>query len=375
MTTPRVRRSTALKVEKAGAKTVPDTDAGTVWREALSLAADAAAAELSEARDGGWPVTELRAGASLLCAAAEQQLHESESRVRVAVSPALPAKRLLAGMRRTLLKQARNGSLDPSAAVALLDAIETLNAQLEDDAGHRFASRLGGTGGLELIVDVAHDMRSPLGSILFLAEQIRRGHSGTLTPVQERQLGLIYGAALGLSTMASDVIDLARGGEKLVQESPIAFSVASVFQQVQDIVRPMAEERGLQLRFDVTVTDARIGHGRAIHRVLLNLVTNAVKFTSAGEVAVLASAVSPTRVRFEVRDTGRGIPEAVLGTLFDAFRRRLKPGQYVFSSAGLGLSICQNLVRAMDGELLVDSVIDVGSAFQFELELPRHTPF
>ena len=374
MTTPRrPPRSAVLTLgTKEGSAAA---DRGAVWRDALSLSADAAAAELSEARDGGWPVAELRAGASMLCAAAEQLLHGSDGSMRLSVSPALPAKRLLAGMRRSLLRQSRAGALASDATVAVLDALESLNAQLEDDAGHRFASRLGGMGGLELIVDVAHDMRSPLGSILFLAEQIRRGHSGTLTSMQERQLGLIYGAALGLSTMASDVIDLARGGEKLVQQAPLAFSMQSVFQQVHDIVRPMAEERGLALRFESGVTDARVGHAQAIQRVLLNLVTNAVKFTSAGEVAVLATSTSATRVRFEVRDTGRGIPEAVLGTLFDAFRRRLKPGQYVFSSAGLGLSICQNLVRAMEGELLVESVVDVGSAFQFELELPRHTHF
>ncbi|MBC7842770.1 MAG: HAMP domain-containing histidine kinase [Gemmatimonadaceae bacterium] len=374
MTPSRSRRGSSLRVEQ-GSSTTPPTDDGALVRLALSQAADAASTELSDARDGGWPVMELRAGASLICAAAEQQLHATDVAPRIHFPPALPAKRLLSGMRRSLLAQSRAGALSAEAAVAALDALESLNAQLEDDAGHRFASRLGGMGGLELIVDVAHDMRSPLGSILFLAEQIRRGHSGIVSPIQERQLGLIYGAALGLSTMASDVIDLARGGETLVQQEPRPFSLLSVFQQVHDIVRPMAEERGLVLRFDSTLSDARIGHGQAVQRVLLNLVTNAVKFTSVGEVAVTATAMTATRVRFEVRDTGRGIPEAVLGTLFDAFRRRLKPGQYIFSSAGLGLSICQNLVRAMNSELLVDSVIDVGSAFQFELELPRHAPF
>ena len=374
MKPPRARRSSALRVESGGA-TTPPTDGGAVYRVALSLAADAASAELSEARDGGWPVTELRAGASLLCAAAEQELHRTDATTRVSFPPALPAKRLLAGMRRSLLVQSLSGAVSAEAAVAMLHALESLNAQLEDDAGHRFASRIGGMGGLELIVDVAHDMRSPLGSILFLAEQIRRGHSGVVTPMQERQLGLIYGAALGLSTMASDVIDLARGGETLVQQEPRPFSVLSVFQQVQDIVQPIAEERGLALRFESGITDARVGHGKAVQRVLLNLVTNAVKFTTSGEVAVCALALSPTRVRFEVRDTGRGIPEALMGTLFDAFRRRLKPGQYVFSSAGLGLSICQSLVRAMGSELLVERSGADGSVFQFELELPRHSPF
>ncbi len=366
----RVRRSTTLRVEK-GQSSTPPTDGGVAWRSALSVAADVSSAELADARDGGWPVTELRAGASLLCAAAEQVLHSTTPLSRIGFPPALPAKRLIAGMRRSLLSQARAAAITPVQAVELLEALESISAELDDDAAHRFASRLGGLGGLELLVDVAHDMRSPLGSILFLAEQIRRGHSGDVTPMQERQLGLIYGAALGLSGLASDVIDLARGGERLVQVMPVPMSVASVLQAVQDIVRPMAEERGLVLRFETDVTEARMGHAQAVHRVLLNLVTNAVKFTSSGEVAVRATVVSPTHVMFEVRDTGRGIPEAVLGTLFDAFRRRLKPGQYIFSSAGLGLSICQNLVRAMNSELLVESVAGSGSVFRFEVEMPR----
>jgi signal transduction histidine kinase len=373
MSASRSRRSAVLRVERGSptdaATITSPIDTGAVWRDALSQAADVAAAELAAARDGGWPVAELRAGASLLCATAETALHGQPVR-RVAFPPSLPAKRLISGMRRALLSQAREGVLPASDAVRLLDAIESIGVALDDDAAQRFTSRLAGLGGLELIVDVAHDMRSPLGSILFLAEQIRRGQSGAVSEMQERQLGLIYGAALGLSTMASDVIDLARGGEKLVQQAPIAFSLLSVCQQVHEIVRPMAEERGLSMRVSTEIVDARIGHGKAIQRVLLNLVTNAIKFTSQGEVAILATAVSPTRVRFEVRDTGRGIPEAVLGTLFDAFRRRLKPGEYIFSSAGLGLSICQNLVRAMGGELLVESVADTGSCFEFELDLP-----
>ena len=374
MTGSRTRRASMLRVEPSGTLRAASSP-GTIWRQALSEAADAAAEELSQARDGGWPVAELRVGASLLCAAAEQRLHDAEGRVpRISLPPALPAKRMLAGMRRALLSQARRNTLDSVHAVQLLDALEVIAAELDEDAGHRFASRLGGMGGLELIVDVAHDMRSPLGSILFLAEQIRRGQSGTVTPVQERQLGLIYGAALGLSNMASDVMDLARGGEKLVEDTPRPFLLQSVFQQVHDLVRPMAEERGLLLRFESNVTEARVGHGRAVQRVLLNLVTNALKFTSEGEVAVIVNAIGASQVRFMVRDTGRGIPEAVLGTLFDAFRRRLKPGQYVFSSAGLGLSICQKLVEAMRGELVVESIPDVGSVFQFELELVRHSP-
>ena len=365
---PSTRRS-RLRLETGE---IPAIDTGAGWRQALAIASDAAAAELSEAADGGWPRAELRAGASLVAAAAEQLLHGIAGSPRCAFAPALPSSRLIGVMRRSLLAQVGEGQLPAADAVRILAALETLATSLERDAAQRFASKLNGMDGLSLIVDVAHDMRSPLGSILFLAEQIRGGSSGQVTAVQERQLGLIYGAALGLSTMASDVMDLARGGEKLVQHEPLPFALLGVFQQVHDLVRPMAEERGLELRFETTVVEARMGHAQAVHRVLLNLVTNAVKFTSVGEVVVSAVALSGSRVRFAVRDTGRGIPESVMGTLFDAFRRRLKPGEYIFSSAGLGLSICQNLVRAMGSELLAANLPAGGSVFEFTLDFPQH---
>ena len=99
-----------------------------------------------------------------------------------------------------------------------------------DDVAERFAAHLAGRDAMQLIVEVAHDMRSPLGSILFLAERLRSMQSGPLTPVQERQIGLIYSAAFGLSALAGDVIELARGGAGLVHQQPIPFSVADLMQ-------------------------------------------------------------------------------------------------------------------------------------------------
>src|SRR4029078_10289607 len=87
-----------------------------------------------------------------------------------------------------------------------------------------FADRLTGPDGLELVVELAHDLRSPLTSILFLGETMKRGRSGPVTPRQERQLGLIYSAAFGLSSVASDVIELARGGDRLGDPAPLSLS-------------------------------------------------------------------------------------------------------------------------------------------------------
>jgi signal transduction histidine kinase len=259
---------------------------------------------------------------------------------------------------------------ESAEAVRVLRAIERVQGALDRDSAQRFANKLSGPDGLEMVVEVAHDLRSPLASVLFLAETLRKGQSGAINPIQERQLGLVYSAAFGLSALASDVIELVRGGERLMDLHPVPFSVAETLQSVRDIVLPIAEEKGLTVKVIRPDSDSRVGHPAALSRVLLNLTTNALKFTSEGHVEVTCRAVTKSRIEFSVRDTGRGIPAEVLPTLFDAFRRRVKPGQFTFSSAGLGLSICRKLVSRMGGDLGVDTAPGQGTRFHFELELP-----
>ncbi|MEP6574652.1 MAG: HAMP domain-containing sensor histidine kinase, partial [Gemmatimonadota bacterium] len=220
--------------------------------------------------------------------------------------------------------------------IRLLNGLEAVHREVEPDWAQHFADRLSGPDGMELVVEVAHDLRSPLTSILFLAETLQRGRSGPINGVQERQLGLIYSAAFGLSSLASDVIELARGGDRLVDLDPIPFSVTDILESVRDIVQPIAEEKGLTVRLNTPEVDFRIGHPVALSRVLLNLTTNALKFTSEGYVEVLGRQVSETSLEFSVRDTGRGIPPQAMLTLFEPFRRRQKQGEYAFSGAGLG---------------------------------------
>jgi signal transduction histidine kinase len=282
------------------------------------------------------------------------------------------ARRLVELLRRRLL--ARIGAAAPPAdgfsLLALLQALEDVQQALEPDWAQHFADRLSGPDGMELVVEVAHDLRSPLTSILFLAETLQRARSGPINAVQERQLGLIYSAAFGLSSLASDVIELARGGDRLVDLDPLPFSVADIFESVRDIVQPIAEEKGLQVRLHTPVEDFRVGHPVALSRVLLNLTTNALKFTSDGYVEVRGDQGDGTKLEFSVRDTGRGIPPHAMLTLFEAFRRRQKQGEYAFSGAGLGLSICRKLVEAMHSTLRVETSAESGTRFFFELDLP-----
>ncbi len=259
---------------------------------------------------------------------------------------------------------------DPGQLLRILHAIEVVGQHLEADWSQHFTDRLSAPDGLELVVEVAHDLRSPLTSILFLAETLQRGRSGPVNPVQERQLGLIYSAAFGLSSVASDVIELARGGDRLVDLDPIPFSVTDILESVRDIVQPIAEEKNLAVRVTSPEADFRIGHPVALSRVLLNLTTNALKFTAEGVVEVTAVSRNPRCIEFSVRDTGRGIPPQSMATLFEPFRRRQKPGEYAFSGSGLGLSICRKLVEAMGSVLQVETAPGYGTRFYFVLDLP-----
>ncbi|MFL5558726.1 MAG: sensor histidine kinase [Gemmatimonadaceae bacterium] len=248
---------------------------------------------------------------------------------------------------------------------ALMKLDEAEEAWKRTDRG-KFISRLTGADCADAVVAIAHDIRSPLCSILLLVDALRHTEKGAANPIRERQLGLIYSAAFGLSTTVSNLIGAARG-EGLVQGQPTPFSVSEMFHSVSAILQPMCEEKGIPLAMEFPENDARIGHASAIQQALLNLSSNALRYTDAGSVAMGCSEVVNDRVEFWVEDTGPGIPDEVLERLCYGF-----PPEGVklrFSSAGLGLAIVRTLVEAMGSSLQVDTGTE-GTRFSFVLGLP-----
>lgn len=274
-------------------------------------------------------------------------------------------------LRRALLAEVLRSrtAVDGHELAQVLTTLEAAQAWQAEDPHHDFTRHLASTDAVNAVVEIAHDMRSPLTSILFLVDTLRRGQSGPVSAIQERQLGLIYGAALGLNTLASDVIDAVRGGQRLVDGPPIPFSIAEVILHVCDTVRPVSEEKGLPVQFTLPVVDGRMGYPAALGRVLLNLVTNALKYTNEGSVSVGCTEHGDTAVSFFVQDTGEGIPPHVMSMLFDGFRPSASGMR--FSNAGLGLAICQSFLRAMGTTLEVTSTPQVGTRFSFRVELPK----
>ena len=236
---------------------------------------------------------------------------------------------------------------------------------------NELAGALAGPRGLELVVEMAHDLRSPLSSILVLAESMRDGQAGAVNEAQRRQLGLIYSAALYLCSAASDLTEMARGGSTLHEPEAAPFSVREVLLAVRDMVRPMAEEKGLRVELEFPWPDQRLGHTRPLSRALLNLTTNALKFTERGHVAIGGRATGPSRLEFWVQDTGPGMAAASLASLYTPVRRAASLElRHHFSSSGLGLAITRKLITALGGQLHCDSTPGVGTRFRFELDLP-----
>jgi signal transduction histidine kinase len=287
---------------------------------------------------------------------------------RAAPFPPVIAREYVSTLRANFLIELNDSrDLDARQVVrSLIRLDEAEDAWKRTDRG-KFISRLTGADCADAVVAIAHDIRSPLCSILLLVDALRRTEKGLANPIRDRQLGLIYGAALGLSTTVTNLIGAARG-EGLVQGKPTPFSVTETMHAVCAIVQPMCEEKGVPLTTYFPANDGRIGYASAIQQALLNLTSNALRYTDAGAVTLGCSEVTEDRLEFWVEDTGPGIPDDVLERLCYGF-----PPEGVklrFSSAGLGLAIVRTLVEAMGSTLQVDSGSE-GTRFSFVLDLPH----
>lgn len=277
------------------------------------------------------------------------------------------ARRLLERLRAELIRGwSERPPSGPQQMLRTLAAIENLAATLEAAADDPSQVPTG----LDFVAGVGHDLRSPLTSILFLAETLHSKQSGEINELQRRQLGIIYSAALGLVSVASDIIELARGGDGLTERQPIPLSITEILESVHDIVRPMAAEKDLHVQLFPPEVDQRLGYPLALSRVLLNLTTNGLKFTDSGFVELSCRATADDRVEFSVRDTGKGYSPDAIDCLYQPFRRSRDGRKFGFSGSGLGLAISRKLVAAMGSTLEVETRPRWGTRFHFELHLP-----
>ncbi len=289
--------------------------------------------------------------------------------------PSTPASistaQLLECVRRRFVDELHSEEVgDAQQAIHILSALGRVQCLLDVNGPEQMPDLLAGRDAAGLLIEISHDMRSPLAAILFLLDMLRTERSGPVNSLQQQQLRLIYAASLGIMQLACDMIDSVRGASRLMAERPVEFSIAETFSSVRDIVLPMAQEKGVELDLILPSGDRRKGLQSVINRILLNLTSNAIKFTSTGVVTLAAVELSGTMIEFSIQDSGREIPAEVMEQLFRPFRRSDSRGTRAFSSAGLGLSICHKLTMALGSELQVTTTPTKGTRFCFVLSLP-----
>jgi signal transduction histidine kinase len=163
---------------------------------------------------------------------------------------------------------------------------------------------------------------------------------------------------------------MTRAWDELEEPDARPFSVTKLLSEVEAVVGTLAVQKGLAVDFILPHLDRRLGHAIELQRILLNLVTNALKFTRAGRVTVSATDQEHDRVEFAVQDTGPGISLDARRMLFQPFHRCGTGGHATFSATGLGLAITQRLVRALGGRLQYETAAGKGTRFYFVLDLP-----
>jgi signal transduction histidine kinase/CheY-like chemotaxis protein/HPt (histidine-containing phosphotransfer) domain-containing protein len=220
---------------------------------------------------------------------------------------------------------------------------------------------------------MSHEIRTPMNAVLGLATTLLESN---MDIAQRRLVMAIHDAGDSLLEILNDILDFSKleAGELSLEH--IAFSTEALVQNTLSIIGPRASAKDLTIHHvkDETTPPAMIGDAGRIRQVLLNLISNAVKFTAHGEIVVSTRCVlrddRQATVEWAVSDTGIGIASEKIGSLFVNFVQADNSISRRFGGSGLGLAICKRLIEQMGGDIKVTSVLGQGSTFSFRLTLP-----
>ncbi len=224
----------------------------------------------------------------------------------------------------------------------------------------------------QFLANMSHEIRTPLNAILGMTTlAMKRQPSPQLAEYLEK----IRSSAKLLAAIIEDILDLSRIEAGRLEIERVDFDLDELLADLSDVVGVRAGQKNVEVLFATSPDVPRRLRGDPVRlkQVLLNLLNNALKFTDSGEVVVEITPIAIRRehaeLTFSVRDTGIGIPESHLPTLFDPFTQVDSSNARRFGGAGLGLAISRRLVRMMGGDLAVESTEGSGSTFRFNVEL------
>ncbi len=253
---------------------------------------------------------------------------------------------------------------------ATIARLQDENARLRDKAKHADSANKAKSDFLAMI---SHEIRTPMNGVIGLSELLL----GTELESQQKHFAeLILTSARNLLTLINSLLDFSKIEAKKMVLDLAPFDLKAMLAETMELYALSGQQKNLEVVADIDqqLRDSYVGDGYRIRQILVNLLGNAVKFTSSGKVRLQVFIVRRETemdvIRFEVMDTGPGIIREKQGELFQPFTQLDGPSKLRHGGTGLGLSICAKLIELMDGALGLHSTPGEGSTFWFQLHLP-----
>lgn len=262
----------------------------------------------------------------------------------------------------------------------LLRETQTLRAKLSAVETKTTEAEKANVMKSDFLARISHEMRTPVNGILGFAEMALKTN---LTPVQREYLDRVLTSAEWLVHVLSDVLDFSRMEVSSLELECREFSPVACLLSAVKLIGPLASRKSLDLacKIDPHLPEMVRGDSARLRQVIVNLLDNAVRFTTSGGIILNASAIATENDRLtlavKVADTGIGIPYDQQAVIFEPFRDSAGTVNERTGSTGLGLSICRRLVEMMGGQIEVQSHVGAGSTFQFTVQfenVSRHAP-
>jgi len=253
----------------------------------------------------------------------------------------------------------------------LIDVTERHRAEV-DLVSARVAAEAASQAKSDFLANMSHEIRTPMSGALGMLNLLLRSE---LTPRQHDYASKARTAAQALLAVINDVLDFSKVEAGKMELDPHRFELSDFMRELGVILSANVGDKDIEVlfRLDPRLPPALVGDSTRLRQVLLNLAGNALKFTDRGEVVLsltlLGRQGEQARIRFEVSDTGIGIPADKIEHIFAGFSQAEQSTSRRYGGTGLGLAISRRLVALMGGELAVDSRVGEGSRFHFELRL------